>query len=177
MRCAECNGSTARDPWATGVQRCVRCGWQSSETPKSDAEAPPHNGQGALFVKHHKPDTHRTRGIRREATVREADKSRGLYRKFMVSRSDRRDAPGEKHHGCRHFVLDLDHDRYALAALGAYAEACKEEYPNFSFDLKQTLDSRLHPLRHPADTFQDIMDVDEDPDTPPGTGNSEGDGE
>jgi len=61
----------------------------------------------------------------------------GLYDKFIVLRVDRRDAPGEKHHKCRYFVLDVDHDEYALPALKAYAKACKEEYPQLTQDLLQ----------------------------------------
>lgn len=44
----------------------------------------------------------------------------GLYRKYDVRRTDGRDAPGFKHHGCRYFVLDLDHDEHARAAIRAY---------------------------------------------------------
>jgi len=54
-------------------------------------------------------------------------KKLGLYDKFIVTRKDGRSKEGEKHHGCRYFVLDLTtrkdepHDPYAWAALECYA--------------------------------------------------------
>lgn len=59
----------------------------------------------------------------------------GLYRKFRVSRTDGSSRKGKKHHGCRYFVLDLDHDKFARAAIEAYASACKDEYPFLAADL------------------------------------------
>lgn len=47
----------------------------------------------------------------------------GLYKKFNVSRTDGRERPGQKHFGCRYFVLDLDHDPHAPAAIRAYAKS------------------------------------------------------
>lgn len=55
-----------------------------------------------------------------------SDKRRGLYEKFTVRRTDGRDQSGEKHEGCRYFVLDLDHDPLAFPALKAYADAAEE---------------------------------------------------
>jgi hypothetical protein len=63
------------------------------------------------------------------------DVNRGLYEKYRVERTDGRSAPGEKHDGCRYFVLDVDHDRHAIPALLAYAESCKGEYPLLSRDV------------------------------------------
>lgn len=40
--------------------------------------------------------------------------------RYMVARHDERDLPGEKHHGCRYFVLDLTHDPKAQALVDAY---------------------------------------------------------
>ena len=57
------------------------------------------------------------------------DSARGLYNKFDVTRSDGTSSIGGKHYGCRYFVLDVDHDPHTDAALRAYAESCKEEYP------------------------------------------------
>lgn len=57
------------------------------------------------------------------------DKTQGLYSKFIVRRTDGKDAPGEKHDGCEYFVLDLTHDPFAWPALKAYADACRDEYP------------------------------------------------
>lgn len=52
-------------------------------------------------------------------------RDRGIYDKFRVERTDGRSEPGEKHDGCRYFVLDVDHDPHAPAALLAYAESCR----------------------------------------------------
>jgi DNA-binding transcriptional MerR regulator len=60
---------------------------------------------------------------------------RGLYGKFKVERTDGKSAPGEKHHGCDYFVLDLTHDPYAKAALRTYARECGDEYPALANDL------------------------------------------
>lgn len=63
------------------------------------------------------------------------DRNRGLYGKFYVERTDGKSAPGEKHHGCEYFLLDLNHDKYAIPALRAYAEHCVAEYPALAHDL------------------------------------------
>ena len=68
------------------------------------------------------------------------DPKRGLYNKFIVQREDRRDDIGEKHYGCEYFVLDLDHDKYAVPALRAYAEHCEAEYPALAADLHAKAD-------------------------------------
>ena len=60
---------------------------------------------------------------------------RGWYQKFSVARQDHMDQPGEKHHGCRYFVLDLTHDPHAVPALRAYAESCAVTRPVLSPDL------------------------------------------
>lgn len=65
------------------------------------------------------------------------DKDRGIYEKFIVKRTDGRDAPGEKHHGCEYFCLDLTHDKHALAAIFAYAKSCEDEYPLLAKDLRE----------------------------------------
>lgn len=64
------------------------------------------------------------------------NKNAGVFRKFIVKRTDGRDGPGQKHHGCAYFVLDLSHDRFAVAAIEAYANVCKTDYPSLSRDLK-----------------------------------------
>lgn len=64
------------------------------------------------------------------------DKSRGLYNKFNVTRTDGSSEPGGKHDGCEFFVLDLTHDKHAKAALLAYAKSCCLEYPLLSEDLR-----------------------------------------
>lgn len=61
----------------------------------------------------------------------------GLYEKYYVERTDGSSRHGGKHERCDYFVLDLTHDRYALSALRAYAEACEAEYPRLAADLRQ----------------------------------------
>lgn len=63
------------------------------------------------------------------------DRSRGMYSKFIVERKDGKSARGQKHHNCFYFVLDLDHDPHAKAALKAYADSCRAEYPKLAEDL------------------------------------------
>ena len=65
----------------------------------------------------------------------------GLFRKFDVRRVDGSDAPGGKHHGCRNFVLDVDHDPFAAAALGAYAAACEAFLPELARELREKWDA------------------------------------
>jgi len=36
---------------------------------------------------------------------------------------------------CRYFVLDLEHDPFAVPALKAYAEACRGTHPGLAHDL------------------------------------------
>jgi hypothetical protein len=69
------------------------------------------------------------------------DKSKGLYNKFNVERTDGKSEVGQKHFRCDYFVLDLtgDHDPFALPALKAYAEACKDEYPALYVDLQNKI--------------------------------------
>lgn len=64
------------------------------------------------------------------------DKTRGVYHKFHVSRTDGKSAPGKKHEGCDYFVLDVNHDPFAKAALLAYAQACETEYPLLAYDCR-----------------------------------------
>lgn len=71
----------------------------------------------------------------RDAT--KAAEDQGLFRKFDVRRTDGSDQPGGKHHGCRYFVLDVDHDPHASAALGAYAAACERTHPALASDLRE----------------------------------------
>jgi len=72
------------------------------------------------------------------ANIDHSDMHRGLYQKYRIERTDGRSAPGEKHHGCTYFVLDLNHDPHARAALRAYAESCAETHPELAKDLKRT---------------------------------------
>ena len=68
----------------------------------------------------------------------------GLYPKFNVSRTDGQSAPGKKHHKCKYFVLDLTHDKFAIPAIKAYEEACREEYTLLADDLKKWLRIKEH---------------------------------
>ena len=67
------------------------------------------------------------------------DKIVGLYQKFRVHRTDGSSEPGGKHENCEYFVLDLDHDPFAYAALQRYAQACRKEYPQLADDLVDKL--------------------------------------
>jgi hypothetical protein len=64
------------------------------------------------------------------------DKTRGLYDKFKVTRTDGASEDGGKHHDCQYFVLDIDHDPHAIKALLAYADSCKAEYPLLASDVR-----------------------------------------
>ena len=66
---------------------------------------------------------------------------RGVYKKFEVRRTDGKDRPGEKHHHCAYFVLDLDHDPHAIPALKAYAQSCRATYPELAADLLALADA------------------------------------
>ncbi|MBG6083166.1 hypothetical protein [Rubrivivax gelatinosus] len=70
--------------------------------------------------------------------------ARELFEKFEVRRLDGSDAPGGKHHGCDYVVLDLVHDRYAAAAMCAYAAACRETHPQLAADLVARFGERAH---------------------------------
>ena len=69
------------------------------------------------------------------------DKSRGLYEKFIVKRTDGSSEPGGKHAGCEYFVLDLMHDAHAGAALAAYADSCAVEFPLLARDLRAIVEA------------------------------------
>ena len=66
-----------------------------------------------------------------------SDKMQGMYDKFLVARNDHKDELGQKHYGCKYFVLDLTHDKYAMAAMLAYAKACRKEYPSLADDIEK----------------------------------------
>lgn len=92
------------------------------------------------------------------------DKKRGLYGKYFVQRLPEdfpKDGwarlihmvkgimgyvPGHvilsppKHEKCEYFVLDLHHDKFSYAALKAYEQACRSEYPELAKDLADKLD-------------------------------------
>ncbi len=70
------------------------------------------------------------------------DKTRGLYGRFNVRRMDGSSEPGGKHEGCFYYVLDVDHDPHAVAALGAYADSCEADYPLLAADLRLLLENK-----------------------------------
>ncbi|GAB4059091.1 hypothetical protein [Uliginosibacterium sediminicola] len=61
----------------------------------------------------------------------------GIFHKFIVRRADGSDAPGGKHCGCQYFVLDLDHDPHAVAAMRAYGTACSNTHPQLSREISE----------------------------------------
>lgn len=65
-----------------------------------------------------------------------SDNDRGLHEKYHVVRTDGQSGFGGKHYQCSYFVLDLDHDPFALAALKAYEKACRKTYPTLAKDIK-----------------------------------------
>lgn len=67
---------------------------------------------------------------------------RGLYRKYEVRRTDGSSESGGKHADCAYFVLDLEHDEFALPALKAYAQACAKAYPGLAADLRKIIAER-----------------------------------
>jgi hypothetical protein len=69
-----------------------------------------------------------------DENVKQAE--RGVYEKFYIARYDGRDQQGGDREGAQYFVLDLDYDPFARAALFAYAKACKRKYPALARDLE-----------------------------------------
>lgn len=67
------------------------------------------------------------------------DTERGLYRKYKVERTDGSSGKGGKHERCEYFILDLEHDKHAKAALKAYAESCAKEFPELAKDLREMM--------------------------------------
>lgn len=65
--------------------------------------------------------------------------ARGLYRKYDVKRTDGSSEPGGKHEACSYFVLDLEHDEFAIPALKAYAKACAKEYPALARNIREII--------------------------------------
>lgn len=76
------------------------------------------------------------------------DGEQGLYRKYNVERLN--DLTG-KHRDCHYYVLDLIHDKHAVAALEAYAKSCAAEFPSLAFDLRHEAASLARRLGMPLD--------------------------
>ena len=64
----------------------------------------------------------------------------GIYRKFLVSRTDGSSRVGGKHEQCAYFVLDWHHDPFAVPAARAYADACEATHPALASDLRKMAD-------------------------------------
>lgn len=60
----------------------------------------------------------------------------GIYWKYHVDRTDGSSKPGGKHEHCEYFVLDWQHDPFAIPAARAYADACEKERPALAADLR-----------------------------------------
>jgi len=65
---------------------------------------------------------------------------RAFYRKYIVSRTDGSSRVGGKHEHCAYFVLDWEHDPFAVPAARAYADACESKYPALASDLRLNAD-------------------------------------
>lgn len=70
-----------------------------------------------------------------------SDEERGVYGKYKVTRRDGSHKKGGKHEHCSYYVLDLEHDEFALPALKAYAKACKKKFPELARDLIDILNT------------------------------------
>ncbi|WP_198414566.1 hypothetical protein [Chromobacterium phragmitis] len=66
----------------------------------------------------------------------------GLYPKFHVSRADGRDQPGGDRAGADYLVMDLAYDEHAVPAALAYADSCRERYPQLADDIVAQLAHR-----------------------------------
>lgn len=65
------------------------------------------------------------------------DGEQSVHDKYLVMRTDGRDGPGNKHHDCRYFVLDLTHDLHARKAAAAYAESIHAENYELACDIRR----------------------------------------
>lgn len=92
----------------------------------------------------------------------DADKNRGLYRKYEINRTDGSSRPGGRHDGCAYFVLDLVHDQFSGPALLAYADACEKQFPQLAEDLRRSVGGGMP-------TVREIMDASETKPAPPAT--------
>ncbi len=77
-------------------------------------------------------DGKRVYTFRKAVGTKGNDRERGVYDKYHVERLN---DPAGKHKDCSFFVLDLVHDKYAADALGAYATACRNEFPKLAEEL------------------------------------------
>lgn len=71
------------------------------------------------------------------------DTKRGLYDKYRVDRVDGSNESGEKHAACWYYVLDPEHDEYAVTALLAYATVCRDKYPHLAAEITTKVGTHL----------------------------------
>ena len=64
------------------------------------------------------------------------DKRNKLQQKYYVERIDERDRSGGDRADSKYFVLDYIHDPYSPPALEAYAQACEQDFPNLSAEIR-----------------------------------------
>lgn len=64
---------------------------------------------------------------------------RGFYQKYQIRRVDGSTKEGQKHEKCHFFTLDIEHDKFAIPAINAYADACEGTHPQLAKDLRQLL--------------------------------------
>ncbi|MEH6434341.1 hypothetical protein [Massilia sp. DD77] len=96
---------------------CIRCAWMMYDM-RPTAPAPDSTG---------KQGQEPSGFPERDQSKRAEDQ--GIFRKFEVRRTDGSSEPGGKHENCRYFVLDLNHDHHARAAMRAYATSCRSTHP------------------------------------------------
>lgn len=65
-----------------------------------------------------------------------------IHHKYDVTRTDGSSEPGGAHHGCTYFVIDLEHDEFAIPALKAYAKACAKAKPELAADLRTMIEAQ-----------------------------------
>jgi hypothetical protein len=102
------------------------------------------NNHGVIMEHKHFPERDLTKPAEQQ----------GIFRKFEVRRVDGSDHPGGRHHGCRYYVLDLDHDQHAPAAMRAYPAACASTHPELAADIEREFGSER--AVSPAESVQSI---------------------
>ena len=111
--------------------------WDGKPPPLCDYEGPLYAAPTAApSAPSAQPVAHRRCDAFPERDTSKPAEQQGLFRKFIVTRTDGSSGPGGKHEHCAYFVLDMDHDAHAPAALRAYAEACSATHPQLAADLK-----------------------------------------
>lgn len=90
------------------------------------------------------------------------NRERGLYNKFQVKRVD----GDPKHDNCNYFVLDIDHDPFAVPALLRYADVCASTYPALAADLQKMVQAQkekqyLALKLYPYDGDEKVIEVKE----------------